>query len=289
MAKSLKWRSVELAKASASETVVAAVAAEEVGASASELLVHGHSSVSWSKPLLPVSGQTVIGTDDRKKITDADKHPWRMIASLTLFPKKGIGSYIGTGWFIHPKVLLTAGHCVFDAAMGGDVGRIVVRPGRGAGREPFGAVDATRFAMLDRWRSSQDPDYDVGCIFLSEPLGDRTGIFGLAAPSDGDLANRLVNISGYPADRDGGREQYFHANRVQSATARSIFYDVDTFGGQSGSPVFLAETPDARPTAIGIHAYGIGRLPPKVGMVANSGPRITADLLATINEWIAKA
>lgn len=262
----------------------------EVASSASRLLVSGVSTSSWRKPNGRIVPETVIGKDERIRITDANLHPWRMIASLTLYPQSGFGSFIGTGWFIHPKVLLTAGHCVHDKdQLGGHAKRIVVKPGLGNATEPFGRIEAVRLAAFDRWIKHKDPDYDIGCIFLNEPVGDKTGLFDLRAPTDADLANRLVNISGYPGDRDGGREQYFHANRVQATTARSIFYDVDTFGGQSGSPVFLQDEPDSRPIAIGIHAYGAGRTAPTPGLSANSGPRLTPDVLATIESWVASA
>ncbi|MBX9908178.1 MAG: trypsin-like serine protease [Beijerinckiaceae bacterium] len=266
------------------------VPAAEVAPSASRLLVSGVSGSSWRKPTGRIIPESVILKDDRVRIADANLHPWRMIASLTLYPQSGLGSFIGTGWFVHPKVLLTAGHCVHDKdQLGGPARRVVVKPGLGNATEPFGRFEAVRLAALDRWIKHKDPDYDIGCIFLNEPVGDRTGVFDLRTATDADLASRLVNISGYPADRDGGREQYFHANRVQATTPRSIFYDVDTFGGQSGSPVFLQDEPDARPIAIGIHAYGTGRTPPTPGLSANSGPRLTADVLATIESWVASA
>jgi glutamyl endopeptidase len=263
----------------------------DISPQAKQLMVAGVSSLSWSgRRLRSVLGngglESVVGQDDRIKIEDASLHPWRMIASLSIYPQSGAGALTGSGWFIHPRVLLTAGHCVYDKGqLGGHARKIVVRPGLGGGKEPYGTVTAVKVAALDRWIQYQDADFDVGCIYLSEDLGEKTGLFDLHAPTDAELNNRLVNISGYPVDRMPTGNQYFHANRVQTATARSIYYDVDTFGGQSGSPVFLQDEPGAYPVAIGIHAYGTGRTPPFPGMVTNSGPRLTPDLIETIRAW----
>lgn len=56
--------------------------------------------------------ETVIGTDERIRITDTEKYPWRVSASL-LITAADNSQWIGTGWFISPRTLVTAGHCVY--------------------------------------------------------------------------------------------------------------------------------------------------------------------------------
>jgi V8-like Glu-specific endopeptidase len=284
--KPLKWTSYELAP---TEPRIRSISAAEVSPQAKNLLVAGVSSSSLSE----TRDETQIGADDRIRVTEPGLHPWRMIASLDIQHRTDPSPLIGTGWFVHPKVLLTAGHCIHDNdKLGGLTRGITVLAGRGNGVEPFGRHRAVRVAALERWIEHRDEDFDVGCIFLDRPVGEDTGVFNLHAPTDAELINRLVNISGYPREPGEGKEQYFHANRVQAATARSVFYDVDTKGGQSGAPVFAQEAPNAPATAIGLHAYGTGRtngVPPLPGGSANSGPRLTAELLATIQAWINSA
>lgn len=98
----------------------------------------------------------------------------------------------------------------------------------------------------------------------------------------------MVNISGYPGDRGNDTEQYFHANRVLSVGKRRVFYDVDTMGGQSGSPVWIHEEAGSPPLAIGIHAYGTGGTPFDLGITANSAPRIIPEMFDRIVAWVAE-
>ncbi|GAB2586455.1 hypothetical protein Aab01nite_51550 [Paractinoplanes abujensis] len=238
--------------------------------------------------------ETVIGpTDERVRIFDTHLSPWRMICSLRLTGPSGAGA-IGTGWFIGPRTVLTAGHCVFsNHFFGGWASQIQVIPGRnGPGDSPistpFGRVSSTNFSSVSQWVETEDPDYDIGCVHLAEDqdLGNQVGWFSLAAPSADDLAGFLVNISGYPADRGAGQEQYFARNRVLRVTERRIFYEVDTFGGQSGAPVWIHEDENAPPRAVGVHAYGTGGTPTDLGITANSAPRITPEVLETLAEWV---
>lgn len=233
--------------------------------------------------------ESVVGIDDRTRILDTDLSPWRMICALRMRGPTGAGA-IGTGWFVGPRTLLTAGHCVFSTQFfGGWASTIEVIPGlNGAGNQPFKSATSTRFSSVDRWVEKEDPDFDIGCIHLDEPLGDTVGWFSLAALPAMDLEGYQVNVAGYPADRGRGFEQYHHRNRILRVTDRRLFYEVDTYGGQSGAPVWIHETDDAPPVAVGIHAYGIGGTPNSYGITANSAPRIIPEVLAKIREWLAQ-
>jgi V8-like Glu-specific endopeptidase len=241
----------------------------------------------------PISSpfESVLGIDERVRILDTDLSPWRMICALRMRGATGAGA-IGTGWFIGPKTLLTAGHCVHSKLFfNGWAQTIEVIPGmnsEGAGsrRRPFGSVTAHRFSSVDRWIEKEDADFDIGCIHLEEPLGDKTGWFTLAALTSQELPGFLVNVSGYPADRGRGAEQYHHRNRILQVTDRRIFYEVDTAGGQSGAPVWVHETENGPPIAVGIHAYGIGGTPAALGIAANSAPRIIPEVLVQVQEWL---
>ena len=67
------------------------------------------------------SGVAVIGTDEREQITQTDQYLWRAIASLRITARDG-SHWIGTGWFISPRTLVTAGHCVFIKGSGNPTG-----------------------------------------------------------------------------------------------------------------------------------------------------------------------
>ena len=230
--------------------------------------------------------ETILGPDDRVRVVDTDLSPWRMICSLRI--QGNFGEAIGTGWLAGPRTIVTAGHCVHHLQfLGGWAKQIRVSAGRNGDEFPFGTIIATRFTSVDRWINDSDPDFDMGCIHLEEPLGEQAGWFAIGSLPPNELEGHRLNISGYPADRGAGTEQYFHANRVLHVTDRRVFYDVDTFGGQSGSPVWIQDDQNSPPLVIGIHAYGTGGTPFDLGIQANSAPRIIPEVLELINGWIA--
>ena len=250
------------------------------------LAVHGKSDTPLARPL-PAAGvaETVLGEDNRTLILETQQPPWRQICALEIEGPNG--TFIGTGWFAGPRTLLTAGHCVRDEVqMGGWATSIRVSPGRQGATRPFGTIVATRFDALSQWIDSADRDYDIGCIHLSDNLGAQLGWFAIGAFPDETLTQSLVNISGYPADRGHGEDQYFHANRILRAEPKRLFYDVDTFGGQSGSPAWIYENGSNVPIVVGVHAYGVGGTPPEFDIEANSAPRIRSELLPKIRQWL---
>ena len=196
--------------------------------------------------------ETVCGQDDRVRISPATAIPWRWICELIITMSDGAG-FRGTGWFIGPKCVMTAGHCVFGKANGGWARRIEVIPGMDGTSRPFGSAVGTTFRSVSGWTNNADPNFDYGAIILPTPLGNTTGFFGFASLSDASLNGLLVNNSGYPGDKPFGT-QWFNAGRVSQVAARKIYYMLDTFGGQSGSPTwrFLI----GQRHAVGVHAYG---------------------------------
>lgn len=246
---------------------------------------------SRKQPLRPTTSvfESILGdVDRRKQILETDLTPWRMICSLAIVSQNGLG-YVGTGWLAAPRTVITAGHCVFDPIELGAWARTIrVMPGRNGSEEPFEAVDSASFSTTDRWLEAQDPDFDYAAIHLGSNLGTKVGTFGIAVLPDKDLVDRLVNVSGYPVSPGNGELQYFHANRVKALTPRRLFYDIDTIGGQSGSPVWAYLDGSESPVVVGIHAYGVGGVPANLNVIANSGPRILPEVLEVIKGWIKK-
>lgn len=226
--------------------------------------------------------ESVIGVDDRTRILETDRTPWRMICALLIAGTNG-ARFIGTAWFAGPRTLITAGHCVHHPDLGGWARSIEVSPGRNGDVRAFKPVVARRFSSVASWVNGQQQDFDVGCIHLEEDLGTQVGAFGVSALPANDLIGRRVNISGYPLTPGSGTQQWFHSNAVQRITSRRIFYDVDTSGGQSGAPVWVQDDgADKTPRVVAIHAYGVDQTSPD----ANSAPLIDADVFEVIRGWV---
>lgn len=232
--------------------------------------------------LPPDIRETVHGHDDRIRIMDTDKYPWRVNASLLIIARDN-SRWVGTGWFIGPHTLVTAGHCVYIQSGNPDrdgwVKSIQVMPGRNGASLPFGSVTATRFWSVTGWTQGADPNYDYAAIILAQDLGNRVGWMGFSVLGDSVLKDARANIAGYPSDKRGEEQGtlWYDKNRVASVNSNKVYYDIDTVGGQSGSAVYIAQG-DTR-TAIAVHAYG--------GAATNSGTRISRPVFDNLTRWKA--
>jgi len=223
--------------------------------------------------------EAVIGNDDRVRVADQllSANPWRQICALRIKSQTG-KMYVGTGWFIAPSALATAGHCVYLQNEGGWAQSIDVIPAKRGSEEPFGRVTSQRFHAVDGWVNQQQRDFDYGVIRLADAtLGGRLGNLEVRALSDSALGGVDAKISGYPADRDRAEFQYFHERPLMSSTPTRLMYDIDTFGGQSGSPIWQ-DTQEGGLVAIGVHTTG--------GLSSNSGTRINESVLDNFIQWI---
>lgn len=221
----------------------------------------------------PVQAESQCGPDDRRQISNTASVPWRMVCQLIMTTKNG-ERFKGTGWFIGPRTVMTAGHCLHFRNNGGWAKQIEVIPGMNGSRKPYGSQIGRSFRSVKGWTDNQDPDYDYGCIILPDDnLGKRVGWFGFAALSDGSLTNLLMNNSGYSGDKPSGT-QWYTAGRVLRTTRRQLFYYNDTFAGNSGGPVWRYR--DGKRHGVGIHAYG---------GCPNKATRITRPVFDLMKKW----
>jgi V8-like Glu-specific endopeptidase len=224
--------------------------------------------------------EAIIGTDERTRVTNTQDYPFRCICSLLITANNG-SQYIGTGWLVAPRLLLTAGHCVYMHDEGGWAAQIEVIPGRDATTYPFGSVIATDMRSVTGWTVDSDRDFDYGAILLPEDrrLGDELGWFGYSVRFDNYLQGLDVNLSGYPGD--GGPDgidgtQWQDHRQIQDVHERQITYVIDTYGGQSGAPVWET-TQDGDRYGVAIHTWGMS--------TSNGATRITSDLFDNVVAW----
>jgi len=230
----------------------------------------------------PPQKETVHGPDNRVRINNTNVYPWRANASLLITAADG-SQWIGTGWFIGPHTLVTAGHVVNIRGSGvpgrdGWVRRIQVMPGRNGATLPYGSVTSSSFRSVVGWTNSAsgDENYDYGAIILPNNLGNTTGWFGFGVYADADLKKSTGNIAGYPGDKPAG-QLWYDARRIDSVNSRKVYYDIDTAGGQSGSAVYRIV--NGQRYAFAIHAYG--------GATTNSGTRIITPVYNNMVAWKA--
>lgn len=231
-------------------------------------------AILGSYPELANSAEIIIGTDDRVRVGNTTTFPWRAICHLIITSANN-RTYVGTGWLIAPRTVMTAGHCVYMHADGGWVRSIQVIPGRNSGVRPFGTHVGTTFRSVTGWTQNQNRDNDYGAIILppSSRPGDQTGYFGFATRNDDFLKAAALNLSGYPGEKNG--EQWFMAQSAKAVSDRVITYNIDTTGGQSGSPVWVLQ--NGNRYGVGVHTNGANS--------GNSATRINSAVFNNMSTW----
>lgn len=222
--------------------------------------------------------EDLCSTDERIKISDTKVFPWKAVCRLIITMDDGrVG--VGTGWLNGAGTIITAGHCVFDSRQGKKKWHksIVVIPGKDNTKEPYGRFTITNnnFWSVTGWTQNGDPDYDYGAILLGNKIGNKIGYFGFRYDPDEAIKDKKIVNTGYPADKLGSLidTQWHMKDGIQSLTSRKVFYMLDTFGGNSGGPVYLD---DNNHQCICIHAYG---------GCANSGTRINKAVYTNLLKW----
>ena len=222
--------------------------------------------------------EAVIGPDERIRITETTKLPWRRSASL-LITAADNSQWVGTGWFISPRTLVTAGHCVYIKHSGvpgrdGFVKKIQVMPGRDAATLPYGALSATEFWTVKGWAEDGLENFDYGAIMLPAAFPQNLGFFAFGVFTDPTLLAATANIAGYPGDKPSGT-LWFDKRAIGSVKPEKVFYAADTAGGQSGACVYIIR--GGTRIGVAVHAYG--------GATANSGTRISSQVFANLTNW----
>jgi V8-like Glu-specific endopeptidase len=243
---------------------------------------------------------TVLGPDDRERRIDTIDPPLRAICSLVMTAASGV-AMIGTGFLVGRRTVMTCAHNLLKRPPNGqfDAASVTVRPGREVSRtpDPFGAHTATAadWFIHPQWEASQAAGHDFALIRLPEPVGDTTGWLGFAALSGRAIAARMVNLAGYPAcvgrcaqgqndpgniipPAERGAQLWWQRDRIRRTDADQLFYDLDTFGGNSGSPVILMPVAGdgwTGPTAVGIHTRGTNHIGDPFEAEHNTATRLT--------------
>jgi len=223
---------------------------------------------------------SVIGPDGRTRVWTTTTYPSRAIAFLRITFRGGVTGSC-TGWFIGPCMIATAGHCVYDTTRGWATS-ITAYPGRNGSSTPYGSSTAYRLFSVTGWTVSHSWNYDYGAIQLRSRLGNTVGWFGFRWQSSNTFTGPYT-VRGYPADKTYATMWTMTQNPgIRRVSTYHLFYAIDTYNGQSGSPVYHNYSTSCNPCGVAIHTYGVGADPLRQ---YNSGTRIRQAVFNNLRDW----
>lgn len=234
--------------------------------------------------------ESVIGDDGRTWLRDRTA-AWPNSAIGRLDFRQGGRLYWCTGTLIDADTVLTAGHCVHDG-YGTEDGwstRVKFLPGVEGNTAPYGSCGARELLTLPGWYDRGGEYQDLGLVQLDCTVGETVGWFGYrSVPGRHGLDRVPINVRGYPGDKRWG-SLWTMRDRVAASQAQMAFYAIDTYGGQSGSPVFNARQCNGKrgPCILAVHAYGVHG-PGRHGSY-NHGPRLDETRVALLGALAAGA
>lgn len=228
-------------------------------------------------------------------VGDTRVMPHSAICQIRVPDGSAEGGLHGSGFFIGPRLIMTAAHVVDGQS------ELIVVPGKNGGgtggaTEPFGRFKVTKFRKHDSY-GTNGSDYDMALICV--PAANAVGkgqYFDLVEELNQSRPEGVV-VSGYAArwyandviehfvnDTIDPNRQHMMGGYIRDLPTDETFsYNIQTLGGTSGSPVYWIEDTGAGPQAhmVGVHVAAHDA-------TTNLGCRVTANKLAWIRRIAAE-
>jgi V8-like Glu-specific endopeptidase len=207
-------------------------------------------------------------TESRRQQVTSIAKPLNYVVQMTM--KRG-KKYGGTAFFIHPRVLLTAGHnlrkrpqFIFTRVKSITLRVGATSPNDYLDKKKYKTTQNDNIYTLNSFNKSYNIYEDYGVIILpdDELFKKIGGTFKLTTYNADLLNEKEINIAGYPTDKDfcsmwtDKTNNFFeYTNTINNPKElQYLKYDFFTKKGVSGAPIWYSENNENYVFAI--HTYG---------------------------------
>jgi glutamyl endopeptidase len=217
--------------------------------------------------------------------SEAGNFPWRWICWIRGVAYDSSGSPVevyGTGFLVGPRLILTAGHNLYEPGKFVDFLRTATVTPFG-NQNPFGSqivVAKNSFKVNKEYFDSGGkdmgiggPSHDYGFIFLAQTFGNKFGYFAVSYYEQDEDLKGLDNIvlAGFPSQQG---ILWSYTGKILYADTTQLHYQYKTIGGESGSPLF--HFTEGKFSALGIHTNAFSY--PNGTFYQDTARRITRDI-----------
>jgi V8-like Glu-specific endopeptidase len=205
----------------------------------------------------------------------------------------------GTGAMVDRFHVLTAGHLIYNNALGGWATKIAVFAGQQDSLQPFGVAYSTNARTTPAYINDSGSsgaehapgDGDIGLITLDRDLGTQAGWMGFGYNNDDAFfSNANFNKTGYPGSAGYDGQQMYTELGPLSGPIPGV---VPSFGvlkwstsylsaipGESGSPLYVWDAGTRTATI-----YGVEELESHDGTTGYA-ERINSNVVQLLDSWI---
>jgi V8-like Glu-specific endopeptidase len=215
-----------------------------------------------------------------------DKTLWPYVGQIRCYFPNLNGQAAGaTGTLITPRLILTAGHVVYDPSRGGYPTLARIELGGQQRTSVESAVFRTTQPWVDTDSKTMNPisAFDIGAILLDTPIpATQIAPASVAVTPGPNLSGLNLNVVGFPVEPALFGNLYGARSEPTllspALDVYRIFYPISTLDGMSGGPVYTREGVNGKVVLRGVHTSlynGLG-----------SGLRITQGIANLIESWV---